>query len=942
MLTVVPSRRVAARIADAAMAAAEGTGLGSRAAWTADIVTLSDLVDRALAADPRPRRRLSRVGSALLAAEILRELEAGVRALFGPGIDGAGASRPVTAAIAEIRAAGLSAADLVPAARGSRRIAALAAVVDSWERRLEAGRLLDDAGAVARAARLVREGSWPAARLDALEVRDIYDVTRVQGELLLALARRAAQVRVRIPFEPRDPSATVYAYPYVHLWESVADPALDVQLEFFDDPDTIVPEVEFRPAADPAEEARRAAEDARHWIAEGIAPEEIAIVVPGPGHRLTALGRELARRGVPWHARRGAPALETPAAEAGLLPFWFLEEGLPRERMEAWVASPLTSALDPELLLPAIARGPVSGGTREEWNRALSAARGESAARLVAAIAAIDELGRAEAAPAEFWPRYAEVLSRVGLLSELAARDPGGLALWERALLDLRAAHETLGTWTAPARSWRVHRRTLIEALGEPRVQLGRQGRGVEVLTARDARGLPFRRQVLVGLVQGALTRQGAGSSILGDPERRLLNQALGRRAFRTSSEEAFESDLLLVERIRSTAETAILSWSVEDENATPLLPGLEVERERERRQVPTPAPPGPADLPAWRRHRGSGPVTALQELERGRTLFFSRPPATRRVAAGRADGAFDPGLVAALRQDVVAAPWSASALDSWGQCAHQYFQRYVLQLRPPDERPLEAEARTVGDLAHLALKRLFEEGGGPWDAERVRSAVDAAAESVRDHRRGAAAVWAVTRHRVAAILLRYLRTVTDAAPAGREPIALETSFGREGAPIPAVEIDTGYGPISLRGTIDRLDRDAASGDLHVIDYKYSFRGKDHAEAVDPERCGVDRFQLYAYFLGALAWEELDGRHRAGSVTAAIHCIKSASVAGPLIMPDARTVRGSIARAAESAAGGVFDPTPRDPARCRYCDFRRSCRIATVPGLAVDGDEVEE
>ena len=77
-------------------------------------------------------------------------------------------------------------------------------------------------------------------------------------------------------------------------------------------------------------------------------------------------------------------------------------------------------------------------------------------------------------------------------------------------------------------------------------------------------------------------------------------------------------------------------------------------------------------------------------------------------------------------------------------------------------------------------------------------------------------------------------------------------------------------------------------------------------------------------------------------MTAAIHCIKSASVAGPLTVPDPDTVRGAIASAVENAAGGVFDPTPRDPKRCRYCDYRRSCRIATVPGLAAEDEEVEE
>jgi hypothetical protein len=50
-------------------------------------------------------------------------------------------------------------------------------------------------------------------------------------------------------------------------------------------------------------------------------------------------------------------------------------------------------------------------------------------------------------------------------------------------------------------------------------------------------------------------------------------------------------------------------------------------------------------------------------------------------------------------------------------------------------------------------------------------------------------------------------------------------------------------------------------------------------------------------------------------------------------MPAPEIVSGGIARAIEAAADGAYDPTPRDPKACRYCDFRRSCRIATVPGV---------
>jgi CRISPR/Cas system-associated exonuclease Cas4 (RecB family) len=765
-------------------------------------------------------------------------------------------------------------------------------------------------------------------------VRGLYDVTAVQGELLLALARHARRVRVHVPFDPQEPARAAYAYPYIHLWESLVEPGLDVEL-VFPDPRPGTPSVDIRPATDPASEARLAAERTRSWIDSGVRPEEIAIVTPGPAARIAGLSRELSRRGVPHHARRGAVLTETPALATTLMPFALLDEDFPRQRLQSWISSPLTSRLDPDLLLPAVARGPGTGGTREEWNRALSHARGDSAARLVSGLGVLDDLGRGEVAPAAFWPRYGDVLSRVGLLEGLAASDPAGLAEWESALTELRAALESLHRWTGPARGWRVHRRAILETLGERRTSIGRAGRGVAILDPRDARGLEFRRQILTGLVQGALARPSPGSAVLGDRERRALNDALGRRAFRTSADDALEGDLLLTERLRSTGEEAVLTWPVEDENATPLLPALELERERESRRIPSPEAPAPAEAPAWRVGKDAETVMALQEIERARTSFFGRKPETRRGSGGRWDGVFGPAHAAAVREEIAsgAMRWSASALESWSQCGHQFFQRYVLHLRPPDEKPLEAEARTVGDLAHLALARLLQGSRDPWDLDEIRAAVDAVAGGIRDHSRGAPAIWAITRGRVAATVHRYLRHVAAAESIdGFEPVALEEGFGREGSDVPAVTIDSALGPITLRGTLDRLDRHTETGALHVIDYKYSPKRKEHDAAVDPDRCGVERFQLHAYFLAALAWAEVHG-HVAKGVTGAIHCIRQPAVAGPLTMPEPELVRGGIAHAIEAAAGGAYDPTPRDPKICRYCDFRRGCRIATVPGV---------
>lgn len=146
---------------------------------------------------------------------------------------------------------------------------------------------------------------------------------------------------------------------------------------------------------------------------------------------------------------------------------------------------------------------------------------------------------------------------------------------------------------------------------------------------------------------------------------------------------------------------------------------------------------------------------------------------------------------------------------------------------------------------------------------------------------------------------------------------------------------------MALRGTIDRLDRHTGRDELHVIDYKYAFKRKDYDEAVDSERCGTERFQLHAYFLGALAWAETEAASP-DSVTGAIHCLRTPAVLGPLVMPDSASIRAGIARAIESAAEASFDPTPRNPKSCRYCDFRRGCRIATVAGSPLETDEADE
>ncbi|HUF89054.1 MAG TPA: PD-(D/E)XK nuclease family protein [Gemmatimonadota bacterium] len=942
MLIVVPSRRVAARIADAALAPAAG-GLASRAASTGEIVTLSELVDRILAAHPDPRSRLSELGTAYLVDDLVEGLESEVRHLFGPGAEGPGAARAIGAAIRELRGAGLAATDLVPPARASRRIRALAATLDAYERRLAKLDLWDEADALRATAGLVRAGSWPTEPLDSLEVVGLYDVSPLQGRLLLEVARRAGRVRVAIPFDPQDPDATAYAYPYVHLWESLADPALDIEIEY-PDPERTPTDVRFATAADPTDEARQVADWARSKVDGGVPAEAIAVVLAGGAGAARRIARELARRGVPHRARRASLLGETPAFAAAMLPFRLIEEGFRRADVEAWIASPLTRSLDAATLLAAVRKGPPSGAPYAEWGRVVRDVQGAPARSLNAALERIESLGRAERSPAEFWPAYGEALATAGLGPDEA--EPAAWEAWERALRDLRAGLEAVGRWEGPPAGWRFHRRKLLDAIANQRERIGRPGRGVTLLTPRDARGLRFHHAAMVGLSRGSLAGPDPAGQVLGDRERRALNEAAGERLFRSAPEAAREGALLLAERMRETAGELLLSCPLESDDSTPLLPALEYEAARRARGGDPPASPPVGDAPAWRLGRDPFRVVALQTIERDRASFLGLAVETRRGDGGRHGGAFEPGRAAALLELVAdggrLGRWSASQLESWRQCPHQFFQRYVLGLKPGDERPVEAEPNAVGTLVHRALHLLHEAGLGPEPPDRaaIEAALVASEPEVDLPLRGDPAVWAVTRRRTAAELAHYFALVWEKSPPRGDPVGFELAFGLEDDGPPGIPLETRHGTVSLRGRLDRLDRDPATGALHVVDYKHAKRRKSHHEAVDENLCGVDRFQLYAYFLAALAWAEREGHGPPPGTTGAIHCIREPRVLGALVAPPEEEIRARVTAAIEQALAGRYDPSPRDPDVCGYCDFRRSCRIATVAaGYAADEPE---
>ncbi|MFN2383972.1 MAG: PD-(D/E)XK nuclease family protein [Gemmatimonadota bacterium] len=983
MLIIVPTRAAAAAAADRLVRTAgegpAGGALAARTVWTRDVATLRDVAERAAACDRAPRPQLEGAARDVLMAELIDELEPAVRQLFGPGIGAAGTPRALGAALAELRQAGLTAEQLAQATPGRRRLTALAAALHAYESRLAAGGWWDDAATVQAAAAAITAGAWPPGGIDDLVVEGLTDVTQLQGELLRALARRSRTVRIKVPFDPDNAAPYAYVYPYIKAWEELADPGLDIEITFYPennepgDPgvspnparDVLLARfgreqgaagaagpvdggVELVLAADPEDEVCRLAE----WVAEqarrGVRLEEIGVVVAGGRGYWPAIARAFGRHGVTYHARRFAPLTETPLFAAMLRPFRLLENGFRRDDLKAWAASPLTGALDSAGLAPLLARGPAGAASAADWQTALKNQPEGRALGIVCHL--LDRLGGREHSPAEFWQRFAQVLAGAGLAPGAPGISGRAWDGWVEALGELERYLVALGRWDGPGLGWRAHRRLLLGALAGTTTKAGQAGRGVELLSPWDARGLAFRCTAIVGLAEGALIRSAAGHALLGDAEREALNARFGAgpfgpALFRTAASDANEASLLLLERVQATREIVRLSCPAQDEEGAPLVPALVFDQARSALGVGLLAGARtPLSEAGWRLAIDPEQVARLQRIERERTAFFGRDPDARRGAGGRYDADFDPIVARRLQQEFQGgrfSHWSASALETWRVCPHRFFQRYVLKLYPLEESPLEAEARQLGMLAHAALEDLYRRGwtGDRPDDPRLAEALDAADRNIPGNEKGDRHVWRILRRGVSRQLARYFRHLSDAELRGRrETVATELRFD-EGSDVPAVRVPTPHGLALLRGQIDRLDRDPQTGALQVVDYKYSRKGPSDSAAVDPESCGVDHFQLYAYFLGARAWASAAGWPPPPMVSGTIHCVREPAVLDALTSPSPEDILEAVARTIFEAAGGAYDPSPRDPATCKHCDYNRSCRIATVAGVPPDEPE---
>ena len=543
---------------------------------------------------------------------------------------------------------------------------------------------------------------------------------------------------------------------------------------------------------------------------EGVAPEDVAVLVRGSGPA-ALFAQVLGAYGVPVaHSRRvrlGATRLG-----AGVLAF--ARAALPggsAADLLTWLRTPgklaapeAADALEARVRRREVASAREAAGL---WERAT---RGEAAG--AAPAPQLDTLAAAAVAGPEalldalvregdaIWAaphrRRAEIL-------EPHDRDDA------RAAAELRTAAADLRGLAAADPDLAGSPAELLEALGDVLVREGAEEPGGVVLVDPLAiRARRFRAVFVCGLQDGEFPRRPVPEPFLDDDARRALASASGLRL--APHEDVLDRERSLFYACVSRPEEVLfLSWRSSDDEGDPLQPSPFVDDVRalftdelwegrgRRLLAEVTWPPREAPTPL--------------ELRRAQAAAQAQPDPPPLAAPGSAPVL---AALAARRTE------PARALETFAACGVRWLVENLL--RPARVDP-DSEPQRRGLLAHDVLRRTL--GGLRERTGSARLTTATLPEALRElegvlaelRRRARGARAGVALRTLEADLRRYLAHEAEHG-AGLEPEWLEWSFGREGDVHGALALD---GPqLEVTGRVDRIDVDPATQVAIVRDYK--------------------------------------------------------------------------------------------------------------------------
>jgi hypothetical protein len=903
-------------------------------------LTWPSLLEELTAAHPAPRQ-VDPVACRLLLADVTRAIEANLSPLptQDPSLVELAAQAFAAAREAMVTPGDfLRAAGLVPPAN-RERLTALARLYGALESRKEAAGLWDSSDVTRAAVESAEtfEGYGP------LDVRGVVDWTPARLELLRSFSRRH-HVSLQLPDVVRRPSLMAWLDPVLLGLEQTVRGELDVHWE------PLAPQgAPMRPLLDAlfssetapsapvttalCPDLRAEAELAADWMAtrleEGVSPSELAVVVRRRDALLDAvLADAFSRRGIPlrlpvpdpaWRALcRGAMRLLR-AAEGRV----HVEDLEPLAML--WGASTDKARAFSDELAPRVRT--LLTPQRQELLRKDATLDG-----LSSVLASLPDAATVEAHGAAL----RAALLRCPPLTELADA-------WAR----LDEVLETLARSAQRAGSGMLVRSAFMGVLeGAFSGVTGESPDGVAVLTVPDVVGRRLHGLVLLQVVDGIFPEPAARNPLLGEEDRRALNEALGRAAFRTEEGEgpmrAPPRDrlepLLLVLTLAAARECALVTSSQTAPGGRVVTPGPLFLELRRALGVEAAAAPRAVGSPMEVR-RDAGRRVRLGDRVLDPLLWARRGALNARATDGSAWGgqlSDDVAALAALQAGgFESRPTSATNLQVMGECGFRFLAEHLLQLTPYEPSGDVPPPMELGTVAHEVLEDFY--GARLNQPFTVPSADEQAWVRKETLRRGAHLTGNPDlRHAVLLTLAEQLiATMTSLAThppqPGAVPVAVELGFGRRGAPPVPVAL-SGMEPLFLKGSIDRVDQ-LPDGTRVASDYKLGSAASNQ-DKLSASSLGWKYLQLPIYLMALQAASAGDTRGYLWSIR---HGRPSAVIGDGARSNVAEVMAGNglrhdgmerrLIQLVSGLRGGRFTVTPEDPRGCLRCAYESVCRV---------------
>jgi ATP-dependent helicase/nuclease subunit B len=503
---------------------------------------------------------------------------------------------------------------------------------------------------------------------------------------------------------------------------------------------------------------------------------------------------------------------------------------------------------------------------------------------------------------------------------------------------------------------------------------------GVTVLDATAARGQPFRTLFILGLNEGVFPRTIREDAFLRDRDREILERDLG---FKVNSKLAGfdEEKLVFTLLVNAARERLYCLFQRADESGRALAPSwyltelrLVLESHAGHHLEETTIPRSIADktctepfdrddllLPEELAVRLSlenrDPTTLIEVFDLCPALYKQGRQVVERLdLTSAALDAFD-GVVGPLSdywRHFSKRGISPTALETYSRCPFQFFARHVLGLERL-ERPeaiIGPSAAEFGELGHLVLRSIYQElihqdyFAGKAAATDIGATLKTVAqrafgEYASKNPVGYPLAWEILQESLIEQLRQVLvRDLEEISISAYTPVAVE------------VDAEEQLGPAwpeplkgqTIRGRMDRIDRDRTRNRLRVIDYKFKLGVSSRVQDQDLYRAALrgEKLQPPFYFLLGKRWAAGDKiRAPAPEVEANFYYIAPRWGDGPLVTasfgsegftgPMGGEMRSTISYLAQGIQNGRFFIQPGD--YCRHCDVAEICRKSHSPSL---------